>query len=76
MRYYDFLMDSVNFFGPGCVDVLGERCKILKMKRPLIVTDTFLEGMKEGPVEKCLDSLKKAGIEYAIYNGVEPNPKI
>lgn len=76
MRYYDFLMDSVNFFGPGCAEVLGERCKILDLKKPLIVTDTFLEKMEDGPVEKCINSLKAAGINYAIYNGVEPNPKV
>lgn len=39
MRYYDFLNPSVNFMGPGCVKVLGVRCKILNMKKPLIVTD-------------------------------------
>jgi len=76
MRYYDFLMDSVNFFGPGCVELLGERCKILGMKKPLIVTDTFLEAINDGPVDKSIDSLKAAGINYAIYNGVEPNPKV
>ena len=26
MRFYDFLNPSVNFMGPGCVKVLGERC--------------------------------------------------
>ena len=32
--------------------------------------------MEDGPVEKCINSLKAAGINYAIYNGVEPNPKV
>ena len=42
MRYYDFLCPSVNFMGPGCVSILGERCQILNMKKPLIVTDEYL----------------------------------
>lgn len=76
MRYYDFLMDSVNFFGPGCAELLGERCRILGLRKPLIVTDTFLEKIKDGPVEKSVASLKAQGISYAVYNGVEPNPKV
>ena len=33
MRYYDYLMPSVNFFGPGCLEVIGERAKILNGKK-------------------------------------------
>ena len=42
MRYYDYLMPSVNFFGPGCLEVIGKRAKILHGKKALIVTDQFL----------------------------------
>ena len=75
-RYYDFLNPSVNFMDPNCVEVLGERCQILGMKKTLIVTDDFLASMKNGPVEQSIASLEKAGIEYVIFTGVEPNPKI
>ncbi|MCI1553598.1 MAG: iron-containing alcohol dehydrogenase [Levilactobacillus sp.] len=75
-RSYDFLMPSVNFFGPGVISKIGDRAKMLGMKKPVIVTDKFLEGMKDGAVEQTLDSLKAAGVDYVVYNNVEPNPKI
>ncbi|AYM01639.1 iron-containing alcohol dehydrogenase [Levilactobacillus yiduensis] len=75
-RSYDFLMPSVNFFGPGVISKIGDRAKMLGMKKPVIVTDKFLEGMENGAVEQTLDSLKAAGVDYVVYNNVEPNPKI
>ena len=75
-RSYDFLMPSVNFFGPGVISTIGDRAKMLGMKKPVIVTDKFLEGLKDGAVEQTLDSLKAAGVDYVVYNNVEPNPKI
>ena len=75
-RSYDFLMPSVNFFGPGVISKLGDRAKMLGMKKPVIVTDKFLEGMKDGAVQQSLKSLDAAGVDYVIYNNVEPNPKI
>ena len=76
MKYYDFLNPSVNFMGPGCIKELGHRCELLKMKKPLIVTDSFLAGLKDGPVALSVASLKAKGIQAVIFTGVEPNPKI
>ncbi len=75
-RSYDFLMPSVNFFGPGVINKIGDRAKMLAMKKPMIVTDKFLQGLKNGAVEQTINSLKAVGIDYIIYNGVEANPKI
>ena len=68
-------MPNVNFFGRGSVEVVGERCKILGAKKALIVTDTFLKELENGPVEKVINSLQKENIDFAFYEGVEPNPK-
>ncbi len=76
MRYYDYLVPSVNFMGPGCVKVLGERCKLLNMKKPLIVTDAFLAGLENGPVAQSIASLAEAGLEWVVFTGAEPNPKV
>ncbi len=76
MRNFDFLMPSVNFFGPGVIEKIGERAKILNMKRPLVVTDTFLEKLPNGPFEQTAKSLRTAGIDFVVYDGVEPNPKV
>ena len=75
MRYYDYLMPSVNFFGPGCLEVIGERAKILNGKKALIVTDKFLSSLKDGAVERSIEYLAKAGIESVVFDQVEPNPK-
>ena len=40
-RSYDFLMPSVNFFGPGVISKLGDRAKMLGMKKPVIVKRMF-----------------------------------
>ncbi len=73
---FDFLMPSVNFFGKGVIEKIGDRTKMLNMKKPLIVTGSFLRSMENGPVAQTLASLDKAGVPYVIYDGVEPNPKI
>ena len=75
-RQFDFLMPSVNFFGPGVIAKIGDRAKILHMHKPLVVTQESLEKIENGPVVQTIDSLKKAGVDYAIFTGVEPNPKI
>ena len=75
-RNFDFLMPSVNFFGPGVISKIGERAKTLGMHKPVIVTDKFLESLPDGAVAQVRRSLDAAGIDYVIYNQVEPNPKI
>lgn len=73
---YDFMMPNVNFFGPGVVKKVGERAQMLEMKKILIVTDKFLNELEDGPVKQVEDSLQKVNVDYVIYDGVEPNPKI
>lgn len=72
---YDFFMPNVNFFGRGCVSVVGERCEILGGTKALIVTDRFLRGLEDGAVSRVVSSLEEAGIAYTFFDGVEPNPK-
>ncbi|MDT2751548.1 iron-containing alcohol dehydrogenase [Enterococcus thailandicus] len=73
---YDFMIPSVNFFGPGVIAKIGERAKLLGMNNILIVTDSFLHHLEDGPVKQTEESLRLAGISYTIFDGVEPNPKI
>ena len=75
MRMYDYLVPSVNFMGAGCINLVGERCKILGGKKALIVTDKFLRSMEDGAVALTAKYLIEAGIEVAYYDGVEANPK-
>lgn len=73
---FDFMMPSVNFFGPGVIEKIGDRANMLHMKKALIVTDRFLRNMENGPVKQTETSLQAAGVDYVIFDGVEPNPKI
>lgn len=73
--FYDYMLPTVNFMGQGCVEVVGERCKILGAEKVLLVTDDFLSGLEAGPVQIVAENLKEAGLEYVIFDGVTPNPK-
>ncbi len=75
-RQFDFLMPSVNFFGPGVIAKIGDRAKMLNMHEPLIVTTEGLSKIDNGPVKQTIASLEKAGVDYAVFTGAEPNPKI
>lgn len=75
-RQFDFLMPSVNFFGPGVIEKIGDRAKMLNMNKVLVVTGPGLANIENGPVVQTLDSLKKAGVDYVLFEGAEPNPKI
>ncbi|MCC4435645.1 iron-containing alcohol dehydrogenase [Limosilactobacillus reuteri] len=75
-RQFDFLMPSVNFFGPGVIAKIGDRAKMLNMHKPLIVTTEGLSKIDNGPVKQTIASLEKAGVDYVVFTGAEPNPKI
>lgn len=75
-RQFDFLMPSVNFFGPGVIAKIGDRAKMLNMHKPLIITTEGLSKIDNGPVKQTIASLEKAGVDYAVFTGAEPNPKI
>ena len=76
MRYFDYFLPNVNFFGPKSVEVIGDRVELLGVKKALIVTDGFLRNMENGPVKQVEKHLNDKNIEYVFYDGVEPNPKI
>jgi alcohol dehydrogenase class IV len=59
--------------GPGAVKTIGDEVKKRGIGKVLIVTDKGVIGAGlTGPVEAAL---KEAGIEYAIFDGVEPDPR-
>ncbi|WP_251545956.1 iron-containing alcohol dehydrogenase [Limosilactobacillus caecicola] len=75
-QQFDFLMPSVNFFGPGVIAKIGDRAKMLGMHKVLIVTGGHVSKIENGPVDQTVASLKKAGVDYVIFDGAEENPKI
>ncbi len=58
--------------GPGCVKDLAKVIQKKRIKKVLVVTDKGL--MDLGLLDEMLESLTEAGVEYVIYDGVQPNP--
>ncbi len=59
-------------FGVGACEQLGGRIKALSKEAVLIVTDAGL--VKAGVAEEIEGLISSAGIEVAIFDGVEPDP--
>ena len=59
--------------GPGAIEGIGDEVKKRGIKKVLIVTDKGVIGAGlTGPVEA---SLKKSGVKFGIFDGVEPDPR-
>ena len=65
---------ATSFFGRGSIGMLPAELKKRGLKRGLIVTDQFL--FKSGAADKVGLFLLDAGIEYAVYYLVQPNPAV
>jgi alcohol dehydrogenase len=59
-------------FGPGTLERLGELARWLGGSRVLLVTDPGLE--QAGHPQRALASLRGAGLEVHVFDGVEENP--
>ncbi|WP_099224701.1 iron-containing alcohol dehydrogenase [Listeria costaricensis] len=72
MTTHVFYVPSVNLMGRGCIHDIGPHIEELGFKKALLVTDKFLSS---SPIlAKVTEPLKKAGIEYVLYDEVKPNP--
>lgn len=69
-----FILNEVSYFGPGARKELPGVVERLGYKKALVVTDKGL--MKFGVAKQVLDVLDGAGIPYAIYDEVKPNPTV
>ncbi len=58
--------------GPGAVKKLPKWIKKKRFSNVLVVTDSILMGL--GLLDGMIDSLEEQGIDYTIYDGVQPNP--
>lgn len=59
-------------FGAGRIRELADACKEVGLRRPLLVTDPGLARLSM--VSSATLSLRKAGIEVAVFSDVKPNP--
>lgn len=65
---------ATSFFGPGAIGLLPAEMRKQGAKRVLIVTDKYLH--ESGLADQIGKILLQAGLEYAIYYLVRPNPTV
>lgn len=65
---------KTSFFGKGAIRLLIPELKKMGIRRALVVTDHFL--YESGAAARVGAVLSEAGVEYAIYYNVSPNPTV
>ncbi|KAL2632221.1 hypothetical protein R1flu_016907 [Riccia fluitans] len=69
---YAFYMPTLSLIGVGSINAAGAQIAELGYKKALIVTDKVL--VKVGAVQSIINVLESIKVDYAIYDGTEPNP--
>lgn len=70
---FEFVLPTKIKFGEGVSREIAAEIKGLGKEKPLILTDKGL--LKAGVVDKITEALKAGGIEYTIFDEIEPNPR-
>lgn len=70
---FQHFMPTKLHFGPGKINVIGEIAK--KYGKKAIIVTGKNSSKKIGALDKVTDSLKNNGINYVIFNKIEPNPR-
>ncbi|MDO4177419.1 MAG: iron-containing alcohol dehydrogenase [Bacillota bacterium] len=73
MFSFEFSLPTTIKFGEGVSLTVADEVKALGNKKPMIVTDKGL--IAAGVVEKITKALDEGGVEYTIFDGIEPNPR-
>ena len=60
--------------GPGAVARTGDQLGALGCKKALVITDKGI--VNSGILAQVTPSLEAAGIDYVVFDGVVPNPRI
>ena len=67
-----FTLKTQAYFGRGAIESLGELATEMGSKTCLLIADSALEA--SGGLAAAQQSLKKSGIEYRIFDEIEPEP--
>ncbi len=68
------ILNETSYHGKGAIEAIVDEVKLRGYQKALVVTDADL--IKFGVSTKVTDLLDKAGLDYAIYSEVKPNPTI
>lgn len=72
MATYAYYVPPVNLMGRGCLQEAGQMIKQMGIRKALVVSDRQL--IASGVAEQVLSTLRKAGLDYVVYDEVQPNP--
>lgn len=70
---FEFVLPTRIIYGEGSIKKLPDEIRKMNNKKPLLVTDKGL--ITAGIAAKITDVLEEAGIEYAVFDGIQPNPR-
>jgi alcohol dehydrogenase len=72
LRPFDYHSPTRVVYGPGTLAQLGELARELGATNVLLVTDPGLEAA--GHPQRAIASLREAGLQVHVFDGVEQNP--
>lgn len=71
---FKFVHRADVLFGKGRAGDVPEQLSELGVERPMIVTDPTLPEV--GVIDPIVEALEDSGVEYYLYDEVEPNPRV
>ncbi|UPK46505.1 iron-containing alcohol dehydrogenase [Paenibacillus pabuli] len=72
MATHAYYVPPVNLMGRGCLHEAGKMIENMGIRKALVVSDHQL--ISSGVAEQVLSILRKSGLDYVIYDEVQPNP--
>lgn len=72
MATHAYYVPPVNLMGRGCLQEAGKMIQDMDIRKALVVSDRQL--ISSGVAEQVLSILRKSGLDYVVYDDVQPNP--
>ncbi|WP_339187963.1 iron-containing alcohol dehydrogenase [Paenibacillus sp. FSL R5-0490] len=72
MATHAYYVPPVNLMGRGCLQEAGQMIEEMGIRKALVVSDRQL--ITSGVAEQVLSILRKSGLDYVVYDEVQPNP--
>ncbi|OMF17578.1 lactaldehyde reductase [Paenibacillus amylolyticus] len=72
MATHAYYVPPVNLMGRGCLQEAGQMIEQMGIRKALVVSDHQL--ITSGVAEQVLSILRKSGLDYVVYDEVQPNP--
>jgi alcohol dehydrogenase len=70
---FQFFIPTKLHFGPGKINKIGSITK--KYGKKAIIVTGKSSSKKIGALDKVINSLKESGVDYIVFDKIEPNPR-